>query len=94
MRPKSRKKAEVAGSVLGRKDASEEEMSRAGRALHDRRYSLMTRKERTAQASTAAKAYWAGMSDDERKIEMRRRHRISRKRRIAARLERIHKPRG
>jgi len=67
-------------------------MSEAGRTLHERRYSLMTKKQRTAQASKAASAYWAGMSEDERKIEMRRRHRVKRKRRMAARMERIKNP--
>jgi hypothetical protein len=88
-RVKSRKKAEKAGSVLGQKKASEEEMSAAGRTLHSRRYSKMTKTERKAQASTAAQAYWASMSEAERKIEMKRRHRIMKKRRIAARQEKI-----
>ena len=95
IRPKSRKKAEVAGMVLGPQSAATaEQRAEAGRILHERRYSLMSRNERREQASKAAQAYWEGMSPEERSLEMRRRARLARKRRMAARLAKIRKPQG
>ena len=93
VRPKSRKKAEVAGMVLGpNHQATEAQKSEAGRVLQQRRYSLMTKAQRKAQASVAGRAYWDKMSPEERSLEMRRRARLARKRRMAARLARIRKP--
>lgn len=87
--PSTAKQATKASLALSSKSGTPPEFSAAGRALQARRMVSMTAKERTRVASNAAAAYWAQMSEKERKIEMRRRSKVSKKRRLAARREKI-----
>ena len=81
--------ARRAGKKLKDEKAVPADLSAAGKALSARRMTAMSQEERTRVASVGAKAYWASMSEKERKIEMRRRIKIRTRRQLAARQEKI-----
>lgn len=84
-----KKAAAQAAQALSSPLATPEALSAAARILRARRTATMSAKERSRQASIGGKACWAGTSKEERLIEMKRRARVRKKRRIAARKERV-----
>lgn len=83
----SREAAKASEALRG--DASSTELSAAGKALSERRNSLLSKKSRSEIASYAASCYWDAMSEKERRIEVKRRAMVRKKRRRDALRKRI-----
>jgi len=88
-RPTSKRTATRAAIIWNNTNATDAQLSLAGKQLRARRTALMTQEERSALASKGATAYWATMSEKERHIELKRRAAVRKRRRVEARKKRI-----